>query len=82
MKTICVTSLLLVLATSCFAQQTLTEYDWRKLADSGQLLGGEVVTVDGQAALKIANTNDMPLQVQILKIVKPPITKTLYGIVG
>jgi len=66
----------------CAGQQTLAEYDWGKLADAGQSLGGKPATVDGRLALKLSNTNDTPLQVQLLKIIQPPISKKVYAITG
>jgi len=71
-----------VLVSTCSAQQVLGEYDWRQLAESGQLLSGVPISVDGRSALKIANTNDTPLQLQLLKIPKPSISKKLYAITG
>src|SRR5208283_3034200 len=66
----------------CAGQQTLAEYDWGKLADAGQALGGKPATVDGRLAVKLSNTNDTPLQVQLLKIIQPPISKKVYAITG
>jgi hypothetical protein len=71
-----------VLVSTCSAQHVLAEYDWRQLAESGQLLGGAPITVDGRSALKIANTNVTALQLQLLKISKPSISKKLYAIKG
>ena len=66
----------------CAGQQTLAEYDWGKLADNGQSPGGTPATVDGRLALKLSNTNDTPLQVQLLMISQPPISKKVYAITG
>ena len=52
------------------------------MAKTGQLLGGDPVTVDGRAVLKIVNTNDTALSTQLVKLLQPPITKRLYAIVG
>ena len=82
MKTIIVASLCFGIVTTCVAQQTIAEYDWSKLAQTGQLLGGTLVMVDAKPALKVVNTNDTSLQVQLFKLVKPAITKKLYAIVG
>lgn len=70
------------IATNCAAQPVLAEYDWSNLAQARQLLGGEPTIIDGRKALKIVSTNDTALQVQIVKLVKPPITKKLYAIAG
>ena len=72
----------LVLVSACSAQQVLGEYDWRQLAESGQLLSGVPISVDGRSALKIENTNDTPLQLQLMKIPKPAISKKVYAIKG
>lgn len=82
MKTTLLLSVCVGIATSCAAQQVLAEYDWSNLAQARQLLGGEPTMIDGRKALKIVNTNDTALQVQIVKLVKPAITKKLYAIVG
>jgi hypothetical protein len=66
----------------CVGQQTLAEYDWGKQADADQFLAGKPATVDGRLALKLSNTNDTPLQVQLLKINQPPISKKVYAITG
>ncbi|MGO8674759.1 MAG: hypothetical protein ACLQVX_02670 [Limisphaerales bacterium] len=73
---------LLALAATCPAQQTLARYDWQKLAGARQPTGGTVVQIDGRSALKVSNTNDAPLSVQLLRISAPPITKRLYALVG
>lgn len=82
MKTTLVIGLYFGIISSCIAQRTLSEYDWSKLAQAGQLLGGVAVAVDGKATLKLANTNETPLRAQLLKISNPPITRKLYAIVG
>jgi hypothetical protein len=82
MKAILVLVSSLSLVATCSAQKMLAEYDWQKLAQNGQLRGGETVSVDGKSALKIVNTNGAPLQLQLLKIPKPPISKKLYAITG
>lgn len=81
MKTITL-SIWLGSAVLCVAQQSLVQYDWNQLAKSGELLGGAPTTVDGRTALLIQNTNDTPLQVQLLKIKKPPVKNTVYAIRG
>jgi len=82
MKARLVASLCFGIVITCAAEQIITEYDWSKLAQSGQLLGGTPVTIDGKSALKVANTNDTPLQAQLVKLAKPAITKKLYAITG
>jgi hypothetical protein len=75
--TICVTA-----AAVCHGQHTLIQYDWEQLSKSGELLSGTAVTADGRSALLIQNTNDTPLQLPLLKIKKPPISKTHYAVMG
>jgi len=82
MKAILVLGSYLSLVATCSAQTVLAEYDWQKLAQNGQLRGGETASVDGKSALKIVNRNGTPLQLQLLKIHKPPISKRLYAITG
>ena len=82
MKAILVLGSYLSLVATCSAQTVVAEYDWQKLAQNGQLRGGEAASVDGKSALKIVNRNETPLQLQLLKIPKPPISKMLYAITG
>jgi hypothetical protein len=82
MKTKYLLGLVLGMFSTCYAQETLREFDWQKLAASGELLGGAAVTVDGKSALKIVSTNDTGLRVQILRITNPPISNMLYAITG
>jgi hypothetical protein len=82
MKPLLLSGLCFAFVGTCVAEQVLAEYDWSKRAQSGQLLSGSPLAIDGRAALKIVNTNDTALQVALLKIVNPAITKKLYAIVG
>src|ERR1043165_2835659 len=82
MKTPLIPAFCFVFVSTCSAQELLAEYDWQQLAQSGQLLGGAPASIDGRSALKIINTNATPLQLQLLKIDKPPISKKLYAIRG
>jgi len=82
MKITVLLTLLFATVGTCPGQQVLAEYDWSKLAQTGGPLKGELSVVGGRTALRVANTNDTPLQAQILKIAKPAITKTLYAIEG
>jgi hypothetical protein len=66
----------------CPAAQILAEYNWQKLGETGQLLGGMPTTIDGRSALKITNTNRTALQAQLFKILKPPVSQSRYAIVG
>jgi len=82
MKAILILGSYLSLVATCSAQKVLAEYDWQKLVQNGQLRGAEAASVDGKSALKIVNTNETPLQLQLLKIPKPRISKKLYAITG
>jgi hypothetical protein len=75
-------SLCLFSVFTCDAEQTLAEYDWKKLADSKQLLSGSVEVVNDLTVLKIANTNSTGLQAQLLKVKEPAISGTFYAIQG
>jgi hypothetical protein len=82
MKTKYLLGLAFACASTCYAQQTLREYDWQKLLTSGELLGGTPVTIDGRAALKVNSTNDAGLRVQLTRITNPPVSKMVYAIMG
>ena len=82
MKTKYLLGLVLGMASACYGQQTLREYDWQKLSGSGELLGGTPVAIDGKSAVKIVSTNDTGFRVQLLRITNPPISKMLYAIAG
>jgi hypothetical protein len=74
---------LLLFASSAGAQQDLHSYDWQHLRQHHELLGGEVVSMGGESVLKIENTNDSPLQLNLFKIVKPPAaSNAVYAITG
>ncbi len=62
--------------------QSIVLYDWQRLHDDGQLLGGTPVKLDGRTVLKIENTNDAPLLLSIFKIEKPAITSAAYAVLG
>jgi hypothetical protein len=82
MKTKYLVGLVFGMLSACYGQQTLREFDWQKLAASGELPGGTPVTIDGKSAVKIASANETGLQVQLLRITNPPISKMLYAITG
>jgi hypothetical protein len=75
-------AVLLAIAASSQAQQTLDTLDWKAISESGKAFPGEVVTVDGKPALKISATNDNGLHANLLTLTKPAITKTFYAITG
>ena len=62
--------------------QQLAEFNWQKLAEDGRLLGGVPTNVDGRVVLRIENTNNLPLQLALLKITQPPITSKTYALAG
>jgi hypothetical protein len=82
MKKVIQTSLLLWLVSSAAAQEKLADYDWNDLAQRHELLGGQVVSMDGVSVLKIENTNDTALQLSLFKISNPPVSKMVYAITG
>ena len=82
MKTLVAFAVWVALSWTCHAEKTLAEYDWQKLAGTGDLAAGVPVSIDGRAGIKLVNTNDSPLQAHILTLANPAITKTAYAIVG
>lgn len=64
------------------AQDLIAHYDWKEVARAGEQSGGTPVALDGRSALRIRNTNDTPLQAALLKIQGPPISNSVYAIVG
>jgi hypothetical protein len=74
--------LLFAVVWPCAAEQVLREFDWRKLRDANVLRGGEVLELDGRPVLKIANTNNSPIQLQLLKIESPGVSKFVYALTG
>jgi hypothetical protein len=82
MKTKLLIGLVFGAVGTCTAQQVLGEYEWPKLAQAGQLLSGTTTSIDGRAVLKVVNTNNTPLRAQLIKLLKPGVTKKFYAIEG
>lgn len=82
MKTALLLAFGLGLAAQCGAQRTVMEFDWQELAQGGQLLGGQPATLDGRTVLRIAHTNDAPLQQLLLTIARPSVSNQVYALVG
>jgi hypothetical protein len=82
MKTVLLISMCLCGATSALSGELLRDYDWKQLAEIGQLEGGIITEVDGKQAVKVINTNTTPLRVSVLKIEKPAITRNYYALEG
>jgi len=82
MKNTLIIGLYLGCVVACAGQQTLAEYHWGKLAEAGQSPAGKPEAVDGRLALRLSNTNDTPLQIQLLQISQPPISKKVYAMTG
>jgi hypothetical protein len=102
MKKLFQLNFLLLLVSSATAQESspqelapqqptkiLRVYDWNDLAQQHQLAGGEVISMDGNAVLKIENTNDAPpegtyyingtpLEVSLLKITDSVVKRTCW----
>src|SRR5207302_8722810 len=76
MKRITTMALFAGITCSCLGEELLKQYDWEKMP------GPAGTTQDGRRAALVTNANDTPLQVQLLVISNPPITKMLYAIVG
>ena len=82
MKSLLGTALILGLVANCSGEQLVSEFDWQKLATSGQLRSGTVRVADGRTVLEVSNTNDLPLQAQLFKIPKPSIHTMRYALLG
>jgi len=83
MKAIVALAALFSFTLAVHAQQKLGDYQWKDLA-AKNLLHGPVtpMELDGREVLKIENTNDAPLQVNLLAIDKPAITSLVYEVTG
>ena len=64
------------------AQNLVHDYDWQQLAQRRELIGGEVVPMDGTWVLKIENAKDTPFTFQLLTITNPPISKEVFALFG
>jgi hypothetical protein len=73
---------LLSLCEAGWSQKTLAEYDWKDLAQKGALSAAAPASVEAGGSLKVANTNDGPLQVTLLTIKNPTISAAVYAITG
>ena len=66
--------------------QPILNVDWNELAQKHELLGGQIISTSvstGEVStLKIENTNDTPLRLQLFDISKPAITNLTYGFIG
>ncbi len=86
MKKLIQMSLMLLLVSSAAAQEsppqqpqkTLHVYDWKDPARQHELSGGDVISMDGNSVLKIENTNNVPLEVSLLKISDLSVIKKAY----
>lgn len=79
-KTIYTLCALVLFFKAAFGQETLGEYKWQDL--KAIPAGATLAQVDGRQALKIENTNDAPLQVNLLTIQQPKITAAVYMLSG
>jgi hypothetical protein len=62
-------------------EQVSVTYEW-PLVPGENLSQEHLVNADGRDELKITNTNDLPLQLTLLKIEKPPIASMNYSLGG
>ncbi|HZV34510.1 MAG TPA: hypothetical protein VFB72_08015 [Verrucomicrobiae bacterium] len=65
---------------AAFGQETLGQYKWQDLKTVP--VHATLAQVDGRQVLKIENTNDAPLQVNLLTIEQPKITAIVYQLTG
>lgn len=80
MKTLFCAIAIGLLAQAGLGEELLGTYKWSEIKTLPR--GATVVQVDGREALKIENTNDAPLQVNLLTIFNPKITAQIYELVG
>ena len=82
MKKVVFLTLAAVLVSVCDGQQVLGDYDWSKVSQKGELLGGMPVQMDGKTVLEVVNTNDTALHEPLMKLVAPKITTAFYAVEG
>lgn len=83
MKTWILASLMLASIVGNGAEPTVVaKYDWQQLSKSGELLAGVVQSDAGRTILRVQNTNQTGLQIAILKIKSPKVSKTVYALRG
>jgi hypothetical protein len=68
--------------TPAATQEKLLDLNWKELAQRDELLGGEVISMDGTSVLRIENTGNTPLKIQLFRISNPSITNLTYAIIG
>lgn len=68
------------MSVAVLAQERIADFKWSDLASPPT--GSTIVTLDGRDALKIENTNDGPMQVTLLNIEHPKISRQMYEISG
>ena len=56
------------------------EFDWKDVAQQGQLAGGKVMKMNGKTVLKIVGSHGLHLP--LLKIENPPIKAMHYAVIG
>lgn len=71
----------LAFGATAWSQQTLAQFNWKDLP-GGLPRGTVAVSLDGRAALKIESTNADGLQLTLLTIDKPKISRILYVVQG
>ncbi|HEY3931235.1 MAG TPA: hypothetical protein VGM58_02580 [Verrucomicrobiae bacterium] len=85
MKTLIQFNLWFLLVLPAMSQPILN-VDWNELAQKHELLGGQIISTrvsTGEVStLKIENTNDAPLRLQLFEISNPAVTNLTYGFIG
>jgi hypothetical protein len=80
MKIRYVLAALILICRAAWSQEILGEYKWQDLKTIPT--NATLAQMDGRQVLKIENTNDAPLQINLLTIEKPRITSAVYELTG
>lgn len=80
MKIMSSVAALLLLGQTGWGQDMLGEFKWKEMKELPK--GASLTQVDGRDVLKIENTNDTPLQINLLTITNSKITATVYELTG
>ena len=72
----------LTFSAAAWGEQTAAEFKWSDAALTGLPHQAAPFSLDGREALKIVNTNDTPLQLSLLTIIKPQISAQRYAVQG
>jgi hypothetical protein len=71
---------LILVCRAAWSQDVLGEYKWQDI--KAIPTGATLAQMDGRQVLKIENTNDGPLQLNLLTVEQPKITAQMYELTG